>query len=55
MISYSESEFLEDSEAILEEAHEEVIEIVLYEADPVVIIPKSMFDMFVTEFSDLLR
>jgi len=55
MISYSESEFLDDSEAILEEAHEEVVEIVLLDADPVVIIPKSMFDMFVTEVSHLLR
>jgi len=55
MISYSESEFLDDPQTILEEAHDEVVEIVLTESDPVVIIPKSMFDMFVTEVSHLLR
>ena len=55
MKSYSEGEFLDEVLMILEEAHDEVIEVILTEADPVVIIPKSMFDMFVTELAPLIR
>jgi len=49
MKTYSESELSENVAYVLEEVDEEVIEVVREQGDSVILLPKAMFDLFITE------
>jgi len=55
MKSYSEYEFIDDVSEILDQVEHDTIEIIREEGDPVMIISRNVYDMFIHELAHMIR